>query len=197
MIAAGEIGKPVCANFVLSDTIRWTETSMKWADRSGPDWFLMTHLADLAAWVLGDRPVEVSAMARDGLLRSRGMATCDLVKCITRMSSEAVVHLESSWVLARAWRNPVNDMWLSVQGETGRVDVNADQENVVAVTDCYQTPFVLLHLMTSPPIHDFFTCVLEDKPEPVTGEEGLAATAWVEAVVTSYTEGRTVRLNGT
>ncbi len=111
---------------------------------------------------------------------------------MTRMKNGAVVHLESSWILARAWRNPVNDMWFSVQGETGRVDVNADSENVVAVTDTYQTPFVLLDMTEVPPIRDFITCIVEDKPVPVTGEEGLLATEWIEAVVTSYSEGRAV-----
>jgi len=75
MVASGAIGAPVSANFVLSDTIAWTESSMKWANKSGPEWFLMTHLADLASWVLGDRPADVFAMSREGLLRSKGMAT--------------------------------------------------------------------------------------------------------------------------
>ena len=73
--------------------------------------------------------------------------------------------------------------------------MNADYENVVAVTDTYQTPFTLLDLTALPPIQNFITCLVEDTPVPVTAEEGLLATEWVEAVVTSYTEGRSVYLS--
>ena len=56
VVAAGEIGTPVSGAFVLSDTITWTETNMKWAHKSGPEWFLMSHLADLTCWILRDTP---------------------------------------------------------------------------------------------------------------------------------------------
>ena len=194
-IAAGRIGKPVAANFVLSDTIAWVENNMTWANRTGPEWFLMSHIADLAFWMLREKPVEVSAMAREGLLKSKGFDTRDLVKATLRMDGGAIVHLESSWILARNWRNPINDMWLSVQGETGRLDVAADYENLTIVGDKYETPFTLLDLTETPPIRDFITCVVEDKPVPVTGEEAMLATQTVEAVVRSYTEGRVVPLD--
>jgi len=191
-IAAGKIGKPVSGNLVLSDTITWVESSMKWADRTGPEWFLMTHIADLACWLLDDRPAEVSAFAREGILKSKGFDTRDLVKATLKMQSGAILHLESSWVLARNWRNPVNDMNVSIQGETGRVDMNADHENITVTADRYETPFVLLDLTEAPPIQAFITCVLDDSPVPVTGEEALLATQTVEAVVLAYTENRVV-----
>ena len=196
-IQAGEIGKPISGNFILSDTISWVEESMTWADRTGPEWFLMSHIADLAFWMLADDPAQVSAMAVEGLLHSKGFPTRDLVKATMRMNRGAVVHFESSWVLARNWRNPINEMSASVQGETGRVDVIADHENLTLTTDRFQTPFTLLDLTETPPIRDFITCVLEDKPEPVTGEQGLLATRAIEAVVRSYTENRVVRLDET
>ncbi|HZR31334.1 MAG TPA: Gfo/Idh/MocA family oxidoreductase [Terriglobales bacterium] len=194
-IAEGRIGKPVCANFVLSDTISWVEGNMTWAEHSGPEWFLMTHIADLACWMLGDKPKEVFAMAREGLLRSKGFKTRDLVKATIKTRKGALVHFESSWVLARNWRNPVNDMWLSVQGETGRIDVAADYENITITADKYQTPFVMLNVTEEPPIVDFVSCVLEDKPSPVSGEEGMIATQAVEAVVKSYQTNKVVKLS--
>ena len=193
-IAAGKIGKPVCANFVLSDTISWVEGNMTWAERSGPEWFLMSHIADLACWMLQDQPRQVFALAAEGLLRSKGFKTKDVVKATVEMRWGAIVHFESSWVLARNWRNPVNDMWLSVQGETGRIDIVADYESITVTSDKFQTPFVLLNLTEEPPILDFITCVIEDKPVPVTGEEGLLATSVIEAVVKSYRTHRVVRL---
>ncbi len=85
-------------------------------------------------------------------------------------------------------------MWLSIQGETGRIDVNADQENLTIAAREYRTPFVLNRLTEEPPIRDFIACVLEGTPSPVTGEEGLLVTQVLEAIVRSYTEGRTVPL---
>lgn len=156
-IAAGRIGRPVCGNFVLSDTISWVEENMTWAEHTGPEWFLMVHIADLAFWMLNDQPQEVFAMAVQGLLTSKGFKTRDLVKATMKMRQGTVVHFESSWVLSRNWRNPVNDMWLSVQGETGRIDVSADYESITVTADKYQTPFVLLNVTEEPPIRRVLT----------------------------------------
>jgi predicted dehydrogenase len=195
VIATGKIGRPLCANFVLSDTISWVEGNMTWAQHSGPEWFLMVHIADLAFWMLDDRPQEVFAMAAQGLLASKGFPTRDLVKATMKMRGGAIVHFESSWVLSRNWRNPVNDMWLSVQGETGRIDVCADYESITVTADSYQTPFVYLNVTEEPPITDFISCVVEDKPAPVTGEDGMLATQAIEAVVKSYQTNRVVRID--
>ena len=133
-------------------------------------------------------------MALEGLLRSKGFRTRDLVKATVKMTKGTIVHFESSWVLSRNWRNPVNDMWLSVQGETGRIDVLADYENITITADKYETPFVMLNVTEEPPIVDFVACILEDKPAPVTGEEGMLATQAIEAVVQSYQSNKVVKL---
>jgi predicted dehydrogenase len=193
-IASGRIGRPVCGTFVLSDTISWVEENMTWAEHTGPEWFLMSHLVDLAFWMLNDKPKEVFAMATQGLLRSKGFKTRDIVQATMKMRREAIVHFESSWVLSRNWRNPVNEMWLSVQGESGRIDVTADYENITVTADRYETPFILLGVTEEPPIKDFISCVLEDKPVPVSGQEGMLATQAVEAVVKSYKTNKVVKL---
>jgi predicted dehydrogenase len=195
VIAEGRIGQVVSGNFVLSDTIRWVEENMTWADKSGPEWFLMSHIADLAFWMVDDAPVEVFAMAREGLLAGKGFATRDTVKATMRMSSGSVLHFETSWVLARGWRNPVNEMWTSVQGETGRVDTDVDHENITITAGQTTTPFVLMDLTEAPPLQDFVRCMLDDTPVPVTGEEAMLATQAVEAVQRSYEENRVVRLD--
>ena len=71
-IRAGEIGAPVSANLVLSNTISWVLGSMKWGDRSGPEWFLMSHIADLAFWLLDDARRRFSPPPRRGSWRARG-----------------------------------------------------------------------------------------------------------------------------
>jgi predicted dehydrogenase len=167
---------------------------MTWAEHSGPEWFLMSHIADLAFWMLGDQPREVYAMASEGILHSKGFKTRDVVKATMKMKKGAIVHFESSWVLSRNWRNAVNDMWLSVQGETGRIDVLADYENLTITSEKYQTPFVLLNTTEEPPIVDFIACVQQDKAVPVTGEDGMLATQAIEAVVRSYETNRVVTL---
>jgi predicted dehydrogenase len=194
-ILSGKIGMPVSGNFVLSDTISWVEENMRWADKTGPEWFLMSHIADLAFWMLGEKPVEIFAMAREGYLKSRGFETRDLVKAVMRMERDAVVHFESSWVLARNWRNPVNDMRVSVQCEEGRIDVTADFENITVTSDTYATPLILFDQTEVNPIKNFITCVIDDRPVPVTGEEGLLTTCAIEAVVRSYREKKVVLLD--
>ena len=73
--------------------------------------------------------------------------------------------------------------------------MDADRENITITAERHETPFVLLKITEEQPILDFITCVIEDKPVPVTGEEGLLATQAVEAVVRSYTEHRIVRFD--
>jgi predicted dehydrogenase len=194
-IRAGEIGSPVSANFVLSNTISWVLGSMKWGNRSGPEWFLMSHIADLAFWLLDDVPASVFAAAAEGVLKSKGIATRDVVKATLVMRGGAIVHLESSWIVPPTWRNPVNEMWLSVQGASGRVDVSADQENITFAAREYRTPFVLLSLTEEPPIRDFITCVLSGGPVPVTGEEGLLVTRAIDAIIRSYTQKSTIAVD--
>ena len=192
-ISSGKIGKPVCCNFVLSNTISWVEGNMTWADKSGPEWFLMPHIVDLALWVLKDKPVEIFSMMREGLLKSKGFMTRDLVKATMKLESGTIADFESSWVLAKNWRNPVNDMWASIQGESGRVDIVADFESyTITSSENYQTPFLLNYLTQDPPIHDFITCIIDNKESPVTGEEGLLVTKSIEAVIKSYIEKRIV-----
>ena len=194
-IASGKIGRPVCSNFVLSNTISWVEENMKWAQYSGPEWFLMTHIADLAFWMMKDKPVEIFAMVREGLLKSKGFNTRDLVKATMKMESGAIIHFECSWILAKNWRNPVNDMWTSIQGDSGRIDISADFESFTITTNHFQTPFILSEITEVGPIRDFITCILEDKEVPVTGEEGLLVTQAIDAVVKSYIERRVVYLD--
>jgi predicted dehydrogenase len=86
-------------------------------------------------------------------------------------------------------------MWLSIQGEDGRIDINADEENISITSSKFETPFVLLEHTEEKPIRDFIHCVINDLPVPVSGEDGLLATQSVEAVVKSYTENRLVRLD--
>lgn len=194
-IMSGKIGKPVSGNIVLSDTISWIEENMRWADRTGPEWFLMSHIADLAFGMLAEKPVEIYAMTREGLLKSKGLETRDLVKAVMRMEGGAVVHFETSWVLARNWRNPVNDMRVSVQCEKGRVDITADFENITITSDAYETPLILLDQTEAEPIKKFISCVIDDGPVPVSGEDGLLTIRVIEAVVRSYKENRVVLLD--
>ena len=86
-------------------------------------------------------------------------------------------------------------MWLSVQGEEGRIDIKADEENISITSNGTETPFVLLEYTEEKPIYDFIKCVMEDLPVPVSGEDGLLATQAVEAVVKSYRENRLVRFD--
>ena len=51
------------------------------------------------------------------ILKSKGFETRDLVKAVMRMEGGAIIHFETSWILARNWRNPVNDLRVSVQCE--------------------------------------------------------------------------------
>jgi predicted dehydrogenase len=73
--------------------------------------------------------------------------------------------------------------------------VLADYENITITSDKFQTPFVMLNVTEEPPIVDFIACVQENKPVPVTGEDGMLVTRAIEAVVQSYEKNKIVKLS--
>ncbi len=190
-IEKGEIGYPLTLYAKLSDRIEVPTEWLSWADKSGPEWFLFPHTIDLARWLIGKQKVKkVFALGKKGILQSKGIDSYDAVQAQVEFENTIAV-FESSWVLPPSWRNII-DFRLNILGSEGKIGISGDKEGIEIATDKYQTPFVLDPVTEEEPIRHFIDCVLNDSPPDSSGEDGLAVTGIIEAIVSSLKSGKAV-----
>ncbi len=133
-IADGSLGAPVTASAVLSNSYYVPTQMLSWAARSSPAWFLMPHTVDLTTALLGQTPVEVTAVGSRGVLAARGVDTWDVVHALVRFDGGATANLTSAWVLPDAMDGIV-EFRFSIVGTEGSVAADLSHQGLVTVTD--------------------------------------------------------------
>lgn len=200
-VETGKLGTPVMGYARLSDTI-WVPTKMLgWGARSGPEWFLMPHMADIVRWLVGSEPREVYAKGSRGVLDSRNIDCFDTIQAMFTFENDAVFTLESSWILPESYSNVV-DQRLTFYGTEGGFDLR-NEPNLWVYTDRYHTPFSSEALtrygkawgFQYEPIKYFIDCVASGQTPEATGRDGLIVTAMIEATILSITEKRPVAIS--
>ena len=187
LLLAGEVGAPLAAYIRLSDRIEVATPWLSWAGHSGPEWFLFPHIVDLANWFIGQRPLRVFASGHKGVLVSKGVPCYDIVQAQV-VYEDAFVTLESSWALPPSWPN-INEISLDLHGSEGKLTVVGDQENLTIASRRYDHPFTLSWLTEDVPIQEFARCLEAGRPVPVSGRDGLLATAVLQAIARSLASG--------
>jgi len=190
----GEIGKVVMTYARLSDRVevpsQWLST---WASKSGPEWFLFPHIIDLVSWLTGKQRVRrVYALGKKEVLKERGIDTYDAVQAQVEFE-ETIAIFESSWILPSSWRNII-DFEIELVGSQGKIEIIGDREGINIAAGKYETPFVLDPITEEEPINNFIDCVLNDKEPTCSGEDGLAVTEIIEAIIKSLNKGHTVEV---
>lgn len=192
-IEKGELGAPVSAFARLSDTITVPTEWLSWADRSGPEWFLLPHTVDLVRWLFDQEAITVYALGRKGVLKSRGIDCYDVVQAQIQFE-KAMATLESSWILPPTWRNGVIEFRVDLYGEKGRIGIIGDNEGIEISTDSHRTPLLYDFVTEQEPIRYFIDCVLKDKDPIPSGQDGLAITRIIEAICESVETGKIVKV---
>lgn len=144
MIEDGQLGKIVSVHGVLSNTFFVPERMLSWSSASSPAWFLMPHTLDLAMWMTGSKPVDVTARGTRGVLAERGIDTWDTIDALVVMESGAVASLRSSWVLPESSPNIV-DFRLEVVGTEGSARIDMNDQGITTNTDRHATHWALPH----------------------------------------------------
>ena len=188
LLGEGRIGRPLAGIIRLSDRIEVATRWLPWAGQSGPEWFLFPHTVDLACWLLGCAPVRVFATGQRGVLEGQGVPCYDVVQAQLIFDS-AVITLESSWLLPASWPNII-EFGLDLHGAAGKLSVTGDRENLTVAAERFEQPFTLNWLTEDEPVQEFARCLLEGRPVPVTGEDGLRTTAVLEAIRRSLASGQ-------
>ncbi len=191
-ISAGRIGRPVHAFARLSDVITVpTEMLASWSGKTGPQWFLFPHTIDLIRWLLDQEAKSVYAVGKKGVLQARGIDTYDVVQAQITFE-DAIATVESSWILPESWRNDLIEFRIDLCGEKGRIGVNGDNEGIEISSQDHRTPLLYDFVTEEEPIKYFVECVIGDKRPSPCGEDGLAVTRIIEAVVKSLDEGNVI-----
>lgn len=197
----GELGDVKMIFARLSDRLEVATQWFGWSGKSGPQWFLGSHLVDTACWLMDAEPVRVYADATKGVLSSQGIDCYDCVQIHLSFPGGMAV-LETSWILPDSWPS-VADFSVSIQTSTSRVDVQgSDHGMVLARPHSYRWPF-LNGLMPideddwgyfNLPIKDFVRAVNRGKDAPVSVEVGLKNVQIIEAALQSIEQHRVIEL---
>jgi predicted dehydrogenase len=118
----GRVGTPQYVYVRLNERLAKTLT-IPWLARTSPVWFLMSHCADLVAWLLDDRFAEVTARAAHGAVARHAPGVPDLCVCLARLNSGCQVVLEAAWNLPEGFA-PNIDFFVQVIGDAGVIQAD-------------------------------------------------------------------------
>ena len=195
------MGRPMMLFGRLSDRIEVAAEWFGWSGRSGPEWFLGAHLADLACWLFDALPVRVFAEGRKDVLAGRGIDCYDAMH-IHLSFPEGFATLETSWILPDSWPM-ICDFSVSLQTTDGRADVDLSHQGLSVATGGRfervglfgRTPVGAEDFGFMPlPIRDFVRAVLRGSPSPVPLARGLENVKVLAAAVESARTGEVVEL---
>jgi predicted dehydrogenase len=198
---AGEIGRPQMLYARLSDRIEVATKWFPWAGRSGPEWFLGSHLADVACWLFDGQATRVFAEGRKDVLAGRGIDCYDSMQ-IHLSFPAGFATLETSWILPDTFPM-ICDFHVSLQTTDTRVDWDLAHQGVTVIEPSrYDRP--MLYGATSVgretfgffrySIHDFVRAVLAGEKSPAPLEEGVANVRILAAALQSAQTGHPIDL---
>jgi len=202
-IVNGELGKPMMMYIRLNDTIFVPTNMLKWASKSEVVWFVGSHAVDLARWLFDDEVCKVYAVSRSEVLKSRGVDTPDFYQAILEFKNGGVATVENCWILPNSLPTII-DFKCEIVGSEGAVYMDISSHGAIQTytVDKASNP----DLLAMPVIHGkqmgfavesikhFVDCVVNDKELMVSGEDGLATTKIISAIIESSRKGEPVEL---
>ncbi len=201
-IRRGDIGRPAYVYARLSNTTAVPTEMLKWAGHSSALWFLASHMVDVVRWLLDDEITRVYAVSRDGILKGMGVDVADFHVATVEFSRGAVAVFEHAWILPRTYAT-VKDLKLEILGSAGAINIDASHNRTLEVYSAQRAAFpdVLApptgeHLtgFVLDSIAYFVDAVARGAPVLATGEDGVAATRAICAIIESAATGAPVSL---
>lgn len=198
-IEKGEVGEVRYIYGRLSDTIYVPTEMIKWSDKTTVLWFLGSHLVDTMRFLTGDEVARVYAKVGEGVLKSRGIDTPDFYVAILEFRGGATAVMEVSWILAPT--EPfIVDFKMEVIGSKGTIYMSPPRHCALERYTESEGGILDIGIKTEiqgkprgfafDSIWRFIDAVVEDKPVPVPGEEGLKVTKVLCAIEESAKLGR-------
>ncbi len=101
-----------------------------WAQHSSPAWFLGVHFYDLLYWVLGAKPVRVTATGIKDKLVGMGIDTYDSIQAKIEYANGAHFSVDCSWILPESFPSIVNQ-GIRMVGSQGIWEVDSQDRGIV------------------------------------------------------------------
>jgi predicted dehydrogenase len=192
-IRRGDLGEPAYCYARLSNTTKVPTEMLSWAGQSSALWFLASHMVDLVRWMLADEPVRVYAVSRDGILKGMGVDAPDVTVATVEFRRGTVAVFEHAWILPRT-QPVVKDLKLEILGSQGAIYVDGSHNRTLEI---YSAEKAAWNDVLAPPtgshltgfvldsIAYFVDAVVRDAPVLATGEDGLAVTRLICAILQS------------
>jgi len=198
---AGELGEPLYIYARLNNTLRVPTKMLSWSGNTTLPHWLMCHRLDIARWYVGCEVTKVRAVSRSKVLKGMGIDTPDFYQATLEFESGAVGNFENCWVLPESMPWTVDSKFQLVC-TNGYVNIDPLLPVHVMATPegaSYQTP-LFANVLGKPQgfVYDalchFVESVLDGREPLITGDDGLALTKALCAVVESAETGETIEL---
>lgn len=142
-IESGKFGEIFSLNARLNDTIYVPTKMIKWSSKTTPAWFLMSHLLDLAYYLIGERPVKVAARGVKKVLKNLGIDTYDQITALVQYEGGMVGVFETGWVLPESMPSIVDSAW-EIIGENAASFVNLGDQMLTLTSEKYEKPSTVM-----------------------------------------------------
>ncbi|NOZ23848.1 MAG: Gfo/Idh/MocA family oxidoreductase [Planctomycetes bacterium] len=202
-VDAGEMGTLQFMSLRLNDTIEVPRDWLAWSGKSSVLWFLASHSVDLVRWIFKDEVDRVYTVARSRVLKKLGKNTPDFYMSTLEMKKGAVVAIENGWIMSD--KMPIVCAFqMELIGDKGTIlsDVVSHEavqkftDKEVSLPDLFGRPEIQgkTYGFAVESIRHFIDCVRLNRKPHVTGEDGLAATKVILAMMESAKTGKPVKV---
>lgn len=205
----GDLGILKYIYFRLSDTMYVPLEYISWGNKSSALWFLGPHGIDTVRWLFNDEVEEVFAVARRGVLTSKGIDTPDFFALILQFRNGGIANLEHSWIVSPSSPS-IFDLKCSLQASEGTIFIDTSHNRMIEkyTNDVGQNwgqipyPDTTLDLFihgrqlgfATESIHHFVDCLWNEKEPMVTGIDGLRSTEVIVAAEESIKTNKSVKV---
>ncbi len=195
---ASSFGRVVHGHIRMSNSRQVPLGQLAWSGQSNVLWFLGTHTADLARYIVGSEVVSVFSVSQYGVLRAAGVDTPDFFQTTLQFANGASIQMENSWIMPTG-SFPAIEMKLDLYGEHESVRVQMYPNNIIvkSTADALEMPTDARFAITARGVSiRYFVEQLSKGEVPlVNGYDGLMNTAILVAIERSVAEGRVVQLS--
>jgi predicted dehydrogenase len=156
------------------------------------------HDIDIMNWFAGSEVIEAYAMSQSGEMEDEGYPMSDTVLSMLKFRSGAGAIMENCWTYPDTYPTLV-DAVTEVTGTHGKLVLDFQNKGAVSYSNSGVGYFENaywpeIYGLVAGDLHQelehFLYCVAEDRPVPVSGEDGRKAVAAAAAIVASLESGK-------
>lgn len=195
-LTSREYGTPLSMNMRIDDRIYVPTKMLRWADRTTPGWFLLSHAVDLSNWFSESNPVSVYAYGVKKKLVSMGIDTYDLIHMDINYENGFVSSLEACWILPNSLPS-MSGSWCTLISTEGGHYINVMDQMIQRAGAVYESPATVrmemygrLAGLQQFMLQSFLDSILREKEVVSTISDGLTAVAILETAHTSLQSGK-------